>query len=276
MWDKIITNERKLFDLNFTEIVRYKDLLFMLVKRDFVVVYKQTILGPLWFLVQPILTTVVFTFIFGKVAQLSTDSIPPSLYYLAGIVIWNFFSECFLQTSDTFVQNQEMFGKVYFPRLVVPLSKVISGLLKFAIQFILFLGVLLFFLSKGFPLSIGWSLAFFPLLVLMMACLGLGFGLLFTSLTTKYRDLKFLIQFGVQLLQYVSVIIPLSAISGSYRDIVQINPLMHIIECFRFMFLGQGSFSMNGILYALACSIIVLIFGVLIFNSTERKFIDTV
>lgn len=276
MWDKIITNERKLFDLNFTEIVRYKDLLFMLVKRDFVVVYKQTVLGPLWFLVQPVLTTVVFTFIFGKVAQLSTDSIPPSLYYLAGIVIWNFFSECFLQTSDTFVQNQEMFGKVYFPRLVVPLSKVISGLLKFAIQFILFLGGLLFFLNKGFPLCIGWSLAFFPLLVLMMACLGLGFGLLFTSLTTKYRDLKFLIQFGVQLLQYVSVIIPLSAISGTYRDIVQINPLMHIIECFRFMFLGQGSFSMNGIVYALACSISVLVFGVLIFNRTERKFIDTV
>jgi lipopolysaccharide transport system permease protein len=276
-WDLIIEPQQGLLDVNFKEIWDYRDLLFLFVKRDVVTVYKQTVLGPIWFFVQPIMTMLVYIVVFGNIAGIPTDGIPKPLFYLSGIIIWNYFSECFLKTSDTFTVNQDMFGKVYFPRLIMPLSKVVSGLIKFFIQFILFLVLYLYFLVDGVPVQLGFELLLVPYFIVLMALLGLGFGLIFTSMTTKYRDLKFLIQFGVQLLMYATPIIyPMSEIPEKIRYFIFFNPLSHIVEGFKLAFLGQGSLTTSGLLYSSACTLIVLIVGILIFNKTEKTFVDTV
>lgn len=276
-WDIIIQPRRNVFNINFKQLYKYKDLLWLFVKRDVVTIYKQTILGPIWFFVQPILTMVIYVFVFGNIANISTDGIPQPLFYLAGIVMWNYFAESFNQTADTFTQNANLFGKVFFPRLIVPLSKIISALIKFVIQFLLFLALYLYFLFNTTVIQPSYLIILLPVLLLLMAGLGLGFGLIFSSLTTKYKDLKFLIQFGVQLLMYATPIIyPLSTIPVKYQFWIKLNPITHIIETFKTTFLGSGQFSANGLFYACVFTLFILTLGVLIFNKTEQKFMDTV
>ena len=276
-WDIIITPKRSLFQLNLDEVWRYRDLLLLFVKRDFIAYYKQTILGPLWFFIQPLMTTVIYTVVFGRLAGISTDSIPPVLFYLAGITCWNYFSESLNKTSTTFKDNQNIFGKVYFARLVVPLSIILSNLIKFGIQFLLFLGFLVYFTWTNSAVSPNSYALLFPLLVLMLAGLGLGFGLIITSATTKYRDLVFLLQFGIQLFMYATpVIYPLSAVPEQYQWLSVLNPLTAIIETFKYGFLGQGTFSWIYLAYSFGFMVILLVLGIAIFNRTEKNFMDTV
>lgn len=276
-WDLVIEPKKHLLDLKLKQIIDYWDLLVLLVKKDIVVVYKQTILGPLWFFIQPIMTTVIFTFVFGTIASISTDGLPQPLFYMTGIVIWNYFSDCFMKTSDTFTANAGVFGKVYYPRLINPLSVVISNGIKFMIQFILFLVLFFYYMYQGDNIQPKIEILLFPIFFLIMAVLGLGMGLIFSALTTKYKDLKFLLQFGVQLLMYASPIIyPLSTIEGKLRLIILVNPISHVIEGFKYAFLGQGSFTYQGLVYALIFALITLFLGVIIFNRTERSFMDTV
>jgi len=276
-WDLIIEPKRSWFKLNLKQVFQYKDLLFLFVKRDVITLYKQTILGPIWFFVQPILTMLIYVFVFGKVAQISTDNIPQPIFYLSGIIIWNYFAECFNQTADTFTKNANIFGKVFFPRLVVPFSKVVAGLIKFCIQFCLFFAVYLYYYTTTDSIQPNYLITLLPILLILMAGLGLGFGLIFSSLTTKYKDLKFLIQFGVQLLMYATpVIYPLSTIPEKHQIWLQLNPLTHVIETFKTMFLGSGSFSWMGLLYASGFMFSILLLGIIIFNKTEQKFMDTV
>jgi lipopolysaccharide transport system permease protein len=277
LWDLVIEPKKHLLDLKLKQIIDYKDLLFLLVKKDIVVVYKQTILGPLWFFIQPIMTTVIFTFVFGTIASISTDGLPQPLFYMTGIVIWNYFSDCFIKTSDTFSANAGVFGKVYYPRLINPLAVVISNGIKFLIQFALFLVMFFYYIYQGANIQPQIELVLFPVFFFIMAVLGLGMGLIFSALTTKYKDLKFLLQFGVQLLMYASPIIyPLSTIEGKLRLIILANPISHVIEGFKYAFLGQGSFSYQGLAYALLFALSTLFLGVIIFNRTERSFMDTV
>jgi lipopolysaccharide transport system permease protein len=278
-YDLIIRPKRHAFDINFKEIWQYRDLLLMFVKRDVITVYKQTILGPIWFVVQPILTTITYIVVFGNIAKISTDGTPMALFYLSGIVIWNYFSESFTQTSDTFMQNSQIFGKVYFPRLIMPLSKVISGLIKFFIQLCFFLLVYAYYLiNDPGVVQPNWTIALIPFYVLIMSMTGLGLGILFTSMTTKYRDLKFLITFGVQLLMYATpVIYPMSTIpEGKFKMILQLNPLSPIVESFKYSFLGAGEFSLTGLAYSLGFALVALFLGMIVFHKTERNFIDTV
>lgn len=278
-YDLIIRPKRHAFDINFKEIWQYRDLLLMFVKRDVITVYKQTVLGPIWFVVQPILTTITYIVVFGNIAKISTDGTPMALFYLSGIVIWNYFSESFTQTSDTFMQNSQIFGKVYFPRLIMPLSKVISGLIKFFIQLSFFLLVYAYYLiNDPGVVQPNWTIALIPFYVLIMSMTGLGLGILFTSMTTKYRDLKFLITFGVQLLMYATpVIYPMSTIpEGKFKMILQLNPLSPIVESFKYSFLGAGEFSLTGLAYSLGFALVALFFGMIVFHKTERNFIDTV
>ena len=256
---------------------RYRDLLRMFVKRDVITVYKQTILGPIWFIVQPILTTAIYILVFGRIANISSDGVPRILFYLAGIVIWNYFAESFNQTSKTFKDNAAVFGKVYFPRLVMPLAKVTAGLIKFGIQFGFFLVILLVFVFQGSDVHPNIYILLTPFLVLLMAGIGLGFGIIFTSLTTKYRDLTFLLTFGVQLLMYATpVIYPVSTIPEKYRIYIMANPLTPILEGFKYAFLGAGTVDWIHLLYSVAFMIVVLFIGVIIFNRTEKTFMDTV
>ncbi len=277
-WDYIICARHNPLDLKLREVYRYRDLLYMLVKRDFVAVYKQTILGPLWFFIQPLLTTLVFTVIFGRLAQISTDGIPPVLFYLAGITCWNYFASCLTATSTTFRDNQGIFGKVYFPRLVVPLSIVASNLIKFFIQFLMFLGIYFYFLFfTGAPVQPNFHWMLLPLLVFMMAGLALGFGLIITSMTTKYRDLVFLLSFGIQLYMYATpVIYPLSSLPPEKRFWLVLNPMTSIIETFKFGFLGRGTFNWAHLGYSLFFMCCLLLAGVVVFNRTEKNFMDTV
>lgn len=276
-WDLIIEPKRHILDLKLKQIWFYRDLLWLFVKRDITVVYKQTVLGPLWFFIQPIMTTIIYVFVFGNVANISTDGIPKPLFYLSGIVMWNYFAECFNSTSDTFSANANLFGKVYFPRLIKPLSLIFSSGLKFLIQFMLFIAVYLYFISKGVGVEPQWQIALFPFLLLLMALLGLGMGLIFSSMTTKYKDLKFLLTFMIQLLMYATPIIyPMSTMPAKYQAVLWWNPISHIIEAFKFGFIGQGNFSALGLAYSLSFGIIVLIFGIIIFNKTEQTFMDTV
>lgn len=277
-WHLTIRPQSGLFQVNLKDIWRYRDLLRMFVKRDVITVYKQTILGPVWYVVQPILTTAIYVLVFGRIAKLSTDGLPMILFYLAGIVIWNYFSESFNLTSQTFVKNQQIFGKVYFPRLIMPLANVASGLIKFLIQFGFFLVIYFYFIFSGNPaIHPNIYILFTPVLVLLMAGLGLGFGIIFTSLTTKYRDLTFLIKFGVQLLMYASpVIYPVSTIPDKYKIYILANPLTSILEGFKYAFLGAGTFSWLHIGYSALFTVVVLFAGILIFNRTEKTFMDTV
>ena len=277
-WDLEIKPQSHLLDINFKDIWRYRDLLRMFVKRDVVTVYKQTILGPIWFIVQPILTTAIYILVFGRIANISSDGIPRILFYLGGITIWNYFSETFNLTSKTFKENASIFGKVYFPRLIMPLSKVASGLIKFFIQFGFFLVVFLVFVFSGNEaIHPNFYILALPLLLLLMAGLGLGFGIIFTSLTAKYRDLTFLIQFGVQLLMYATpVIYPVSTIPDKYKTLILLNPMTSIVEGFKYSFLGAGFFSWPWIAYSFGFMVVTLFIGVIIFNRTEKNFMDTV
>lgn len=277
-WDLILSPQVKLFSLNLKEVWRYRDLLFLFVKRDFKAQYKQTVLGPLWHLIQPIFVTAVFLLLFGRIANIPTDGIPPVLFYMSGITIWNYFESCLTATSSTFVQNASIFGKVYFPRLILPLSTVVSNLIKFAIQFSLLLCVAAWvgFKSGHFYISINWLLI--PVLVAMMAGLGLGLGIIISSLTTKYRDFHLLLTFGVQLLLYTTpVAYPLSFLKDKpYAAWIAWNPLAPIVESFRCVFLGAGELNITGLLYSAACIAVILFTGIIVFNRVEKSFMDTV
>jgi lipopolysaccharide transport system permease protein len=277
-WSMIIEPKRNLFDLRLRELWRARDLVMLFVHRDFVAVYKQTILGPLWFLIQPLLTAIIFTFIFGSIANLPTDGLPKFLFYMSGTVVWAYFSSCLTSTSATFATNAPLFGKVYFPRLAVPVSILISNLITFLIQFALFLGFLVYFVLRGTLIQPSWLwIMLSPILLLMMAGLGLGLGLTISSLTNKYRDLRFLVQFGVQLLMYATpVIYPISSIPDRYRWIILANPMTSIVEAFRYAFLGVGSVDIGHLLYSFCFMLVVVLLGSLIFNRVEQTFMDTV
>ncbi|HNB51567.1 MAG TPA: ABC transporter permease [Anaerolineales bacterium] len=277
-WDLIIEPHRRLFDLRLRELWHYRDLVLLFVRRDFVSVYKQTILGPLWYLIQPLLTTITFTFIFGSVASLPTDGLPQFLFYMSGTVIWAYFADCLSKTSNTFVQNAHLFGKVYFPRMAVPVSILISNLITFVIQFALFLIFIGYFILRGTVITPNWLwIALSPVLILVMAGLGLGFGVLISSLTTKYRDLRFLVQFGVQLLMYATpVIYPVSAIPARFQWIILANPMTPIVEAFRVAFLGAGTVNPAHLIYSFVFMGVVVFLGSVVFNRVEQTFMDTV
>jgi lipopolysaccharide transport system permease protein len=277
-WDLVIKPKSSLIDLRLGELWKYRDLLLLFVKRDFVAVYKQTILGPLWFFIQPILTTAMFALVFGYFGGLKTDGIPAPLFYLTGLTLWNYFSECLTKTSETFIKNQTIFGKVFFPRLIVPLSITLSSLLKFGIQFILFAFVwsYYYFIAGNDQILPNLTIIIVPILVFMMAGLSLGFGIIFSSITTKYKDMNFLLAFGVQLLMYASsVVIPISMM-GKYAWIFKLNPMVNIIEAFKYAFLGAGEFSWFWLGYSFVFMLILLFLGTIIFNRVEKSFMDTV
>jgi len=276
-WTEVISSETSLLRLNFKEVWRYKDLLLMFVKRDFVTFYKQTVLGPLWFVIQPLLTTFMYVIIFGNLANLSTDKSPKVVFYLAGVAIWSYFSETLTKTASVFTTNANIFGKVYFPRLIMPLSLVVSGLIKFAVQFLIFIAVLLYYYFVGGKVHPNGYILLTPILLFLMAILALGLGMIISSMTTKYKDLTFLISFGIQLFMYATpVVYPLSSVPEKYKFIMLLNPLTSIFECFRYAFLGSGSFNISILGFGALVSIIILFIGILIFNKVEKNFIDTV
>jgi len=280
-WLYEISSKHKFIDLNLAEIWKYRDLLFLFVKRDIVTVYKQTILGPLWFVIQPLFTSVIFTLVFNNMGNISTGGIPPFLFNLTGITAWNYFKLCLTGTSNTFTKNQGIFGKVYFPRVILPLSITISNLLKFGIQMLILIAFYIYYVAIGAVIAPNEYLLLFPLYVLIMAFLGLGAGMAISSLTTKYRDLQVLITFGVQLLMYLSAVpYPLSEAAKKFPDyaatFVTYNPMTQIIEGFRFMVLGSGTFTWTGFVYTLVFSVFLFLIGLIVFNRTEKSFIDTV
>lgn len=278
-WTNVIESKSSLFRLNLKEVWQYRDLVFMFVKRDFISSFKQTILGPLWFFINPIITTIVFTLVFGGIANLPTDGIPPVLFYLAGNTLWGYFSTTMLSVSNVFAGNAAIFGKVYFPRLVTPISTIISSFMRLAIQMILFFIVLGYYISRGEVQPNMWSL-FSPVLILFLALFSLGLGMIFSSLTTKYRDLSLLLGFGVSLFMWFTpVILPTSLVKqklGSYGYLADLNPLTPIFECFKYGFIGSGDFNMARLLMSFALIIVILLFGILVFNKSEKSFIDTV
>jgi len=277
-WDLIIEPQSSLFSLHLKDTWHYRDLLKLLVRRDFVSFYKQTILGPLWFFIQPLFTMFTYVFVFNGIAGLKTDNIPPQLFYLSGIVAWNYFAECLTKTSTVFRDNANIFGKVYFPRLIMPLSIVISSLVKFGIQLIiLFIAILYHIFFKGYQFQPNIYLLLFPYAVFILALMGLGLGMVVSAMTTKYRDLAFLVTFGVQLFMYATpVIYPLSTAPGKLGSIVKLNPLSGIIETMRFGLLGHGSFSWQLLGYSSGFAFSLLIFGMIIFNRVEKNFVDSV
>ncbi len=276
-WTETIQPRDALFSLKLREIWRYRDLLWMFVVRDFVTLYKQTILGPIWLFIQPIFTTFTFTVIFGMLAGISTDTVPKPLFYLAGLVCWGYFSECLLTTTEVFRTNQQIFGKVYFPRIVVPLSIAVSRLMKFVIQIGLFLLFYLVYYFRGADLHPNLHLLWSPFLVFLLACLSLSFGMIISSMTTKYRDLVFLITFGIQLWMYATPIIyPLSLVSEKWRWAVALNPITSIVECFREGFFGESAFELSYLLYTSCFSFTLLLVAIIVFNRTEKNFMDTV
>jgi lipopolysaccharide transport system permease protein len=279
-WLFEIKPKNNFFSLNLKEVWQYRDLLFLFVKRDIVTVYKQTVLGPLWYLIQPLFTSITFTIIFNNVAGINTGTVPPFLFNLAGITVWNYFTACLTGTSDTFKANAAIFGKVYFPRIITPLSVVISNLIKFGIQFFIFMVFYLFYYLKGAPLGLNSSILFFPVLIFLMGILGLGLGMLISSMVTKYRDFSYLIGFGIQLLMYLSAVMyPMELIKQklpAYGWLVEYNPLAYLIETARFMLLDVGQISILGLCYTFGVTVSVFFIGLLIFNKTEKSFIDTV
>lgn len=279
-WLFEIKPKDNIFKLNIKEIWQYRDLLLLFVKRDVITVYKQTILGPLWYLIQPLFTSITFTIIFNKVAGIETGTIPPFLFNLAGITAWNYFSTCLNSTSNTFSANAGIFGKVYFPRLIMPLSVVTSNLLKFGIQLLIFAFFYLYYVWSGLTIAPNPLVILFPVLIVIMGILGLSFGMIISSMVTKYRDLSFLVGFGVSLLMYLSAVMyPLALIEEKlpkYAWLVQYNPMAHIIETARYMLLNDGTFSWFWMGYTLLFTLIAFLLGIIIFNKTEKSFIDTV
>jgi lipopolysaccharide transport system permease protein len=276
-WTEIIEPRTSLLDLRLGDVWRYRDLVMMFVRRDFVSTYKQTVLGPIWFFIQPLLTTLTYVIIFGNVAKLSTDGMPMLLFYMAGITVWNYFSQSLTSVSTVFTVNAQIFGKVYFPRLTMPLSIVLSNLVRFAIQFALFLVVWLYYLVKGSAIQPNILILLTPLLVVIMGLLALGLGMIFSALTTKYRDLAMLLTFGIQLLMYAAPIIyPLSSVPTKYKWVILANPMSSIVETFRYAFLGSGTFSWLDLGYSVVATLVILFFGTVIFNKVEKSFTDTV
>ena len=277
-WDLIIRPHNKLWDFRLTELWSYQYLIRLFVRRDFVSIYKQTILGPLWFFIQPILSSITFTFIFGNIAGLSTDGLPMMVFYMSGIICWSYFSECLNRTSSTFTSNSGIFGKVYFPRMIMPITGVISNIIRFGIQFLLLIMFIIYFMINGASVQPNWAVLLTPLFILIMAGLGLGLGVIISSFTTKYRDFSFLIGFAVQLLMYASpVIFPLSEIKNPlYRTILELNPMTPVIEGFRYAYLGSGTLSPELLAYSSIFTIVVLFLGTIIFNQVEKTFMDTV
>ncbi len=276
-WTSVIKPVSGWFDIHLTELWRYRDLIMLFVRRDFVSVYKQTILGPIWFLIQPLFTTLIFTVIFGKVAKISTDGLPQALFYMSGIVAWRYFADCLTKTSGTFVANAGIFGKVWFPRLAAPISVVISNLITFAIQFLLFMGFWIYFLIDGSTINPQLSILLLPLLILQMAALGLGFGIIVSSLTTKYRDLAHLVGFGTQLWMYATPIVyPTSQIPEKWQWVIALNPMAPIIEAFRYAFLGAGTVHPWQIGLSLGTTLLILTIGIILFSRIEKSFMDTV
>lgn len=277
-WDIEIKPTESLFKLDFKSVWQYRDLLWLLVRRDFVAQYKQTILGPIWFFVQPLLTTLMYLLIFGRVAKMDTDGLPMIPFYLAGVICWGYFSESLTKTSDTFITNANIFGKVYFPRLVIPLSVVMSSLIRLGVQFSLFLVCWIYYLVSEKTMQPQWGLLWLlPILVVLMAGLGLGLGVIFSSLTTKYRDLRFLLTFGIQLAMFATpVVYPLSLAPEKYRWLIVANPFTSIIETFRFIFMGKGQFKWSYLAYSGVVTVVILIVGSMIFNKVEKTFMDTV
>ena len=282
-WDLIIEKQSSLFDLNFKDLWRYRDLLLLFVKRDFVSFYKQTILGPLWFFIQPLFTTLVFVFVFGNLAGISSDGLPKFLFYLTGITAWNYFSDCLNKTSTVFKDNANIFGKVYFPRLIMPLSIVVSNLVRFGVQMLLLFLMMVYFWiypENGTYFQVTLTILLLPFLIILMALQGLGLGLIITAMTTKYKDLTFLVTFGVQLLMYATTVIyPLSEVRLKYPEksyLVELNPMTGIIEAFRYCLLGKGEFTFSSVAYSSLITILVLFLGIIIFNKTEKNFVDTI
>ena len=276
-WDLTINPHSKWYDLRIKEIFKYKDLLFLFVKRDFVSIYKQTILGPLWFFLQPIITAITFTVIFGNLAKISTDGLPQILFYMCGITLWNYFADTLTKTADTFSSNANIFGKVYFPRMIAPLSVVVSNLIKLGIQFLLFLGIWIYYLIQSDLIHPNKMLVLIPFLIILIGFMALSFGIIISSLTTKYRDLKFLVTFGIQLMMYASPIVyPLSIVPEKYKWIIVANPVTSIIETFKYAFLGVGEFSWLYLGYSTLFTIILFMIGLVIFHRVEKSFMDTV
>ena len=278
-WDIQIKPQTKWFDLHLGDVWHYRDLMLLFVRRDFVAQYKQTVLGPVWHFIQPILTSIMFLVVFSKIAKIPTDGIDPIVFYMAGNIIWNYFSTCLTSTANTFTANASIFGKVYFPRLVIPLSIVMSNMVKFGIQLLLLIATMIYSnFAHGYPIHITWTWLFIPFLVMMMAGIGLGAGIIISSLTTKYRDFTVLITFAVQLMMYITPIIyPLSFLQAkSYGNIVKYNPLTYVVEAFKYCVLGQGTVTVNGILYSMGFMLVLLFIGTLIFTKVEKTFMDTV
>jgi lipopolysaccharide transport system permease protein len=276
-WDMVIRPQRGWFDLRLGELWRYRDLIMLFVRRDFVAIYKQTILGPLWYLIQPVLTTITFTIVFGRFAGLPTDGLPQFIFYMAGTVIWSYFAESLRKTSETFISNAGLFGKVYFPRLAVPISILISSLIAFIIQFLLFLCFLAYFWITGSAVQPNIWVLITPFLLLLMAGLGLGFGIIISSLTTRYRDLRFLVSFGIQLWMYATpVIYPVSSIPERFQPILRANPITPILETFRYAYLGAGTVDPLDLVYSFGFTLLVLLLGIVLFNRVEQTFMDTV
>ena len=279
-WDLEITPESSLFDLKLRDTWHYRDLLLLLVRRDFVSFYKQTVLGPLWFFIQPLATIVLFNFVFANIAKISTGKIPAPIFYLAGTIIWNYFSDCLTKTSTVFKDNSAMLGKVYFPRLIMPLSIVLSNLIRFGVQLLLFLLMMAIYGLQGFSIHPNLYLLLFPVLVLLIAALGLGLGMMISAVTTKYRDLAFVVTFAVPLLMYTTTVIyPLSTAVTKYPAyswLIKFNPITSVIETFRFGFLGEGSFSWDLLCYSTGVTFVILLLGIIIFNKVEKAFVDTI
>lgn len=276
-WTTTIKPKTGWFDINLKELIQYKDLIIMFVKRDFKTLYKQTILGPLWIIINPLLTTIMYTIVFGNIAKIPTDGMPQIIFYMLGTTVWTYFSACLTMTASTFTGNAGIFGKVYFPRLVTPISIVISRVINFAIQFILFICFVVYYYIKGAPIHPNIYILITPFLLLQLACLSLGFGIIISSLTTKYRDLAVLVTFGVQLWMYATpVVYPASQIGGKLKILMMLNPVSPIVESFRYAFLGSGSIPWNFLGISVITTLVVLFIGVVLFSRVEKTFMDTV
>lgn len=276
-WTTIIKPKTGWFDINLKELIQYKDLIVMFVKRDFKTMYKQTILGPLWIIINPLMTTLMYTIVFGNIANIPTDGMPQIVFYMLGTTVWTYFSSCLTKTSSTFTANAAIFGKVYFPRLVTPISTVISGLINFGVQFLMFLGFMAYFMIKGSPIEPNLWILITPLLLVQLAALALGFGIIISSMTTKYRDLAVLVTFGVQLWMYATpVVYPASQIGGKLKTLMMLNPVSPIVESFRYAFLGSGSIPWNYLGISVVTTLVVLFAGVVLFSRVEKTFMDTV
>jgi len=276
-WDVVIKPKHGWFNVNFKEIVQYWDLILLFVKRDFIIFYKQTILGPLWYIIQPLFNTLVFTLIFGKVAKIPTDGVPPFIFYLSGTVVWTYFALCLNKTGNTFVNNAGIFGKVYFPRITVPISIAITAVLQFLIQFMIFLGFFLYFWQSGSDIKPSIYVFTLPIIVLHMAVLSVGLGLIISAATAKYRDLTFAMGFMVQLWMYLTpVVYPLSEVPDRFKIFILINPMTAVVESFRGAFLGVSSLTLQGLLLSIILTILLFICGIIIFSRVEKTFMDTV